>query len=399
MRITTAARIQNNAWRYDSDTGFLRCTASILCAGVMVYQRADLDGATIPDQLTGDIRLYVPPEELAKPDSIATLEGMPAVIGHAWQSAGSMSACGTIAGAPIIQGDHLIADILVTDPLAVRRIMLPDGDPERLQEISSAGDWTIVWEPGTAPNGQAYDGFFVNMSYNHVALLPAGAGRAGASVRIINTKEVAKMEFTNVRLRNGKSVRVANEDVDKLMEADAAAEQEVKNAITPEQLTEALEELTALKEETKVKTDRIAELEGMVQAYKDQLDAALSPEQIEEAAEVMNEEREEATAVMNAHGLPVDDATKKLRGHGLRTKVVNSVRVKNGKNELTADDLKDEGYVKGMYKALVELSGSVKPQTVTGANVVTIQNANGEPQKVNMSNNAERAQRLYGPKK
>lgn len=398
MRITTATRIQNNAWRYNPETGFLRCTASILCAGVMTYQHGDLEGAAIPEHLTGEVRLYVSPEELSSPESISTLEGMPAVIGHVWQTAGAMSACGNIAGTPTIQGDHLVADILITDPTAVRRIMLPEGDPERLQEISSAGDWSIVWEPGVTDGGEPYDGFFVNMTYNHSALLPAGAGRAGASVRIINTKEVAKMDFTNVRLRNGKSVRVANEDVDKLMEADAAAEQEVKNAITPEQLTEALEELTALKEETKVKTDRIAELEGMVQAYKDQLDAALSPEQIEEAAEVMNEEREEATAVMNAHGLQVDDATKKMRGHGLRTKVVNSVRVKNGKPELAADDLKDEGYVKGMYKALVELSASAKPAVVAGANVVTIQNDKGEPKVVNMSNNAERAARLYGKK-
>lgn len=396
MRITTAARIQNNAWRYDQETGFLRCTASILCAGVMVYQPADLEGSTIPPHLTADIRLYVPHEELSRADSIATLEGMPAVVGHTWQTAGALSSCGNIAGSPAIQGDHLIADILITEPVAVRRIMLPDGDPEKLQEISSAGDWSIVWEPGTAPDGQAYDGFFVNMTYNHVALLPAGAGRAGASVRIINAKEVATMEFTKVRLRNGKTVRVANEDADELMAADSAAEQEVKNAITPEQLTAALEELTALKEETKVKTDRIAELEGMVQAYKDQLDAALSPEQIEEAAEVLNEEREEATAVMNSHGLQVDDATKKLRGHGLRAKIVNAVRAKNAKPELSADDLKDEGYVKGMYKALVELSGSVKPQTVTGASVVTVMNAKGEPEKVNMSNNAERAKRLYG---
>ena len=116
MRITHSARIQNQAWRYDPDTGFLRCTASILCAGVMIYQPSDLDGAEIPSHLTGNIRLYVPAEELRRPDSIATLEGMPAVIGHTWQTAGALSSCGNIAGAPVIQGDHLIADILQLSP-------------------------------------------------------------------------------------------------------------------------------------------------------------------------------------------------------------------------------------------------------------------------------------------
>lgn len=395
MRITSAARIKNNAWRYDPDTGFLRCTASILCVGVMTYRREELADANPPEGLGDNIRLYVSVDELAKAESVATLEGMPAVVGHTWQVAGALSSCGNVAGAPVIQGDHLIADILVTEPSAVRRIMLPDGDPERLQEISSAGDWSIIWEPGVSPDGQTYDGYFVNMTYNHVALLPAGAGRAGASVRIINAKEVATMEFTRMKVR-GKTIRVLNEDVEKMEEVMNEADAEVKNAITPEQLNAALEELAALKQETADKNSRVAELEGMIQAYKDQLDAALSPDQVEEAAAEMAEEREEASAVMNSHGLKPDESFKKLRGHGLRSKVVNSIRVKNGKAALTDDELKDEGYVNGMYKAFAELHGSAKPASVTGASVVQIKNSDG--QIVNMSNNAERAKHLYGKK-
>src|SRR5690606_24413474 len=107
---------------------------------------------------------------------------------------------------------------------AVRRVMLPENDPNRLQEISSAGDWLVVFEPGTAPDGQAYDGYFVKLRYNHSALLPPGAGRAGASVRIINEREAPKMDFTRVQIRNKKTgavraVRVANEDVAELEKA------------------------------------------------------------------------------------------------------------------------------------------------------------------------------------
>ncbi|MOA08858.1 hypothetical protein D3C78_1286580 [compost metagenome] len=135
-----------------------------------------------------------------------------------------------------------------------------------------------------------------------------------------------------------------------------------------------------------------------MQAYKDQLDAALSPEQVEEAAAEMAEEREEAAAVMNSHGIKADETIKKLRGHGLRSKVVNSIRVKNGKAELSADELKDEGYVSGMYKAFADLHVSTKPAAVTGANVVQVNNAAGKKPAVNMSNNAERAKHLYGKK-
>ena len=400
MRITASARIQNNTWRFDPDTGFLRCTASILRAGIMMYTRADLEGADIPEHLGDQIRLYVPQEELTDPESVASLEGKPIVIGHTWQTAGALSACGNHCGAPMIQGDHLISDILITDPEAVRRVMLPENDPNRLQEISSAGDWLVVFEPGTAPDGQAYDGYFVKLRYNHSALLPPGAGRAGASVRIINEREAPKMEFTRVQIRNKKTgvvraVRVANEDVAELEKAMVENEEVIDAAVSPEQLQAALDELATLKSEVGDKNARIAELEGMVQTYKDQLEAALSETSIEEAAAEMAEERDEAVTVMNAAGITGFDA-KGLRGHGLRTKVLNSIRVKNGKPELTADQAKDESLVKGMYLGYVETSGHARK--VPGADVVTqaqIQNQQSSPA---LTGAADRMNRLYGKK-
>lgn len=397
MRITASARIQNNTWRFDPDTGFLRCTASILRAGIMLYTRADLDGADIPAHLGDQIRLYVPQNELEDPESVASLEGKPIVIGHTWQTAGALTDCGNHCGAPMVQGDHLISDILITDAEAVRRIMLPESDPNRLQEISSAGDWLVVFEPGTAPDGQAYDGYFVKLRYNHSALLPPGAGRAGASVRIINEKEAPKMEFTRVQIRNKKTgairaVRVANEDVAELEKAMVENEEVIESAITPEQLQAALDELATLKAETEEKNARIAELEGMIQTYKDQLDAALSPAVVEEAAAEMANERDEAVTVMNAAGVTGVDV-KGLRGHGLRTKVLNSIRVKNSKPELTAEQAKDESLVKGMYLGYVETSGHARK--VPGAEVVTqahIQNQQSTPSLVASS---DRMARLY----
>ena len=210
------------------------------------------------------------------------------------------------------------------------------------------------------------------------------------------------MELTRVQIRNtktGKSrvVRVANEDAPILEEAIAENEEVVKSAITPEQLQEALDELTTLKEETKVKTDRIAELEGMIQSYKDQLDAALSTDAIADAADQMAVENEEAVEVMNSKGLKLDPA-KKLRGHALRSHVVNSVRVANGKPELTAEEVAQEGFVKGMYLGLVETSGAKR--TVTGATVV-INNSHKQDDQPNMADPHARMVRLYNrdPKK
>ena len=201
------------------------------------------------------------------------------------------------------------------------------------------------------------------------------------------------MEFTRVKLSTGQVVRVLNEDVKDLEAADTASAEKVKNAVTPEQLQEALDELAALKSEVGDKNARIAELEGSIQAYKDQLEAALSPEVVEEAAMEMANEREEATAVMNSAGLKLEGDDKKLRGHDLRAKVVNSIRVKNGKAALTEDQAKDEAFVKGMYSVLAE-SAPAKQQTVTGADVVKVENQKTASQP-NFANNTERAKALY----
>lgn len=207
------------------------------------------------------------------------------------------------------------------------------------------------------------------------------------------------MEFTRVQIRNKKSgqtrsVRVANEDVPMLEETMSDNEEVINAAITPEQLQSALDELATLRGETEEKNKRIAELEGMIQSYKDQLDSALSTDAVAAAAEEMAVENEEASQVMNSKGLKLDP-TKKLRGHALRAHVVNSVRVANGKPELTADQLKEEGFVKGMYLGLVETAG-VKT-AVTGATVV-VNNSQVKQDGPNMANAADRANHLYNRK-
>jgi hypothetical protein len=45
MQITQRLKIQNQMWRHDPDTGFLRCTAVILQAGCMDYTETELGGA------------------------------------------------------------------------------------------------------------------------------------------------------------------------------------------------------------------------------------------------------------------------------------------------------------------------------------------------------------------
>lgn len=206
------------------------------------------------------------------------------------------------------------------------------------------------------------------------------------------------MEFVRVQIKNKKTgqsrtVRVHNDDVAQLEETLGDNEEVVNAAITPDELNAALEELKTLKDDVGAKNARIAELEGMVQSYKDQLDAALSTDNVAAAAEEMAVENEEATAVMNSRGLKLDP-TKKLRGHALRSHVVNSIRVANGKEALGEDQLKEEGFVKGMYLGLVETSGAKPKAPVVGASVV-VNNSQVQSDQPNMANSQDRMARLY----
>lgn len=353
------AKVRNSEWRYDPETGFLRCTAAILKAGIMEYAPHELPAMPEGMQLA---RVYVSPEELNNLESVASLEGMPVVIGHIWQTTETRgTGSGNVAGAPHVAEAVLYADLLVTDPEAVRRIMLSEGDAEKLVEISSAFDAIVQWIAGITPDGISYDGIFIQIRYNHAALLPIGTGRAGATIRIINQSEGTKMDFTRVKLRNGKTVRVANEDIDALERDMEATEAEVAAAVDPAKLTEimaALEEEKAKRDEAQKKID---ELSGQLDGLRDQLEKALDDETVVAAAEEMANERDEAEQVLVANGIGASVDVKKLRGTALKVAVLNSVRKATGKAELTAEQTAKADYVGGMFATLRESVGHRAP--------------------------------------
>lgn len=391
MNITRKVRVKNNEWRYDPETGFLRCTVIVLKSGVMEYVAGELPN--MPEGLQV-ARVYVSPEELSLPESVITLEGMPAVVGHIWQSTTTRNTgCGNVAGTPYVihsevaEVAELYCDVLVTDPETVRRIMLSDGDEEKLVEISSAFDARVTWTPGIAA-GISHDGTFSEISYNHIALLPTGCGRAGETVRIINQKDEAKMEFTRIKLRSGGFARVANEDVPALEADMKAADEEVKKTIDPAKLQETLDALVAAKKERDDAQAKIDELEGSVAALREQLEDALSDTTVEAAAEQMSAEKDEAEQVLVANSLTMTPELKKLRGHPLRVAVVNSIRKASGRAELTAEQTGKEDFVSGMFGTIKE---TVAVRAPHGSEAFQVQNS-AVKQPVNAFN------RAYGKK-
>lgn len=156
-------------------SGGARVPAAIAREGVLVYQRAD-----------GSIqRELVPPDEVSSLDSLNTLRDAVVTVGHpdggtrmVSPSTYKTDSVGHVSGEPRVEQGHLMTDLAILDADALRRV-----DAGELVEISSGYLTLIDPTPGEF-RGERYDVVQRRRKYNHVALLPSGGGRAGASVSL-----------------------------------------------------------------------------------------------------------------------------------------------------------------------------------------------------------------------
>ena len=337
-------QIKNNQWRIDEDTGFLTITATILKSGSLEYHRSEM-GESIPDYIECDVlSLLVPDEEICCQRSLRSLEGVEVVEGHVWQDTTTVNeSIGHVKGLPYYQNGYVYADLVITNKEAINKVV--NGE---LEDISGAYDSDIVWFVKRDDHGKQS-----NIRYNHIALLPRGAGRAGQTVRILNQQTEARMpDITKVRLSNGQTVSVLNEDADKLAAADKEQSEKITNMVDPAKLQETLDKLAEIKAQMEALSAEKGDLEGQVKALRDQLDSALSPEQIEMAAAEMVENQEKAEKIMNSKGLKLNSG---LKGFELKKHVVSQIRVANQK-PLTEDELANESMIKGMFEVYAEMA-------------------------------------------
>lgn len=326
---------QQTQWR-ETPEGFLRCTARILAERVMPYASSEL--SILPDGFDGDrIEMYVPLDEINNQEALSSLEGVNAVAGdHAWLDLSTIKdhSVGSVAGTPKVEDGYLVCDMLITDQNTVDQIK-----SGQLPEISAAYTADTVFEDGEF-NNSPYHAKQTNLRFNHIAIIPAGHGRAGRDVRIINKgdKAMADVKLVRVRLRNtGRFVNVDEEVAKDLEENDAKGEEsEAKSSKSMEDTMNQLEgkngELAQLQSE-------IEELKGELSVYKEKLDQLLSEESIEHAASEMMEDKEDADEIIEnmMDGEEPEDAKKKeeiknslkgVWGASLHQKVLNAIGVK-----------------------------------------------------------------------
>jgi hypothetical protein len=173
------------ARRYDRQTirtdafkrtpaGSLVVEASLTRAGVFSY--TDADGKVY--------REYRPADELARAESLASLEDVSVTIGHPRGGVGpesyaQLSAGHVRAGSPKADGGVVAGRLVIARKDAIEGVASGE-----LAETSMGYDCDVVDEPGTAPDGTAYDRVQRNYVWNHIALLRRGDSRLGTKLRL-----------------------------------------------------------------------------------------------------------------------------------------------------------------------------------------------------------------------
>jgi uncharacterized protein len=154
--------------------GFVDVPAFVTRTGVLTYRRAD---GTV-------IRELRHPDEVFAAESLDTLRGAPVTVGHPgggleWvDPANAHTHEVGVVSEGRREGNFVDARLSVRRADAIGKIQ-----SKELVEVSAAYDSDVVVEAGEY-NGEKYDQRQTNITYNHVALLPPGKGRAGPDVRM-----------------------------------------------------------------------------------------------------------------------------------------------------------------------------------------------------------------------
>ena len=360
--------------------GYLKVRCTVLKSGVMQYLESEVVQNGDPNK---KVLMYVSPEALSDLVSLQTLSGKNVTLGEHFTPSvdvvqpDSIPTIGTVVGEPYVAksplvGDptyYLYADFLIKDKSAV------DGffSSNIPLEVSAGYDAKCIMDPGVTDEGQPYDGFQTDLAYNHFTIIGPGEGRSGRTVRVLNKKGLSMTDFSLMKIGN-RRVRIHNEDVDAARdEIDQMDNQ--KSSLSSADVDKILKELDDLKTERDKLKSLQAEIEskyqeaaGQLKAYKEQLDEALDPDIIAQKAEDMVDEQREAEEILNANGLEDKKeicnssgrsrdrkaVSNRRHGHELRKYIVNSVREAQERAPLTDEELNDQSFVKGMFKALHE---------------------------------------------
>lgn len=164
-------RLDASKFRRDA-RGFARVDAIIAKPGV--YEYTEPGGRKV--------REYLPPDEVARADSLASVQDAPVTNRHPR----GMVTPETVSS---VQIGHASGPATATPEGAQATLVIARADAQGelgrgLIEVSRGVQVRIDETPGVTPSGERYDRVQRDIVYNHIALGPSGWGRQGASVAL-----------------------------------------------------------------------------------------------------------------------------------------------------------------------------------------------------------------------
>lgn len=204
--------------------GFLKVRARAARTGIYDYAGHEVDPENkhgLRDRAT--VKVYRPGDQVFDRASLASFVGKPITDNHPtapvtrdnWRD----HARGTIMGA-VRDGEYVAFDLMLTDGPTI------DAVESGKRELSNGYATDLKFEPGTAPDGTAYDAMQTSIAGNHIALVDRG--RAGSDCRIADrfavcdANPVRVAELSNMKDTTVKKIVLDGLQVD-LSDADAVS--------------------------------------------------------------------------------------------------------------------------------------------------------------------------------
>jgi hypothetical protein len=167
-------------------SGAVRLTGELTRSGVFEYVRPNGQA----------VREYRPADEVAKADSLASIEDLPVTVGHPRSGVSGATLDAVSAGhvrSPVASDEA--GATLVRGTITVAKSDARAGvQSGKLTETSMGYDCRLDETPGVTPAGQRYDAVQRDLVYNHVALLPPGGARLGTRLDGAENDRVLRLD-------------------------------------------------------------------------------------------------------------------------------------------------------------------------------------------------------------
>lgn len=246
------------AWEI-TPQGYIKTTARITKGAVLQYYGHEI-GLT-DSRANQIINVHRTLEELSKPETLKSIDGMPLTITHPPDKKVSADdwkdkTVGHVQN-PRVEGNYIVCDVYIQDKSAIE--LLKDKD---IRELS------VGYEPADIQeiNGQFYH---INIRVNHIAIV--AEGRAGSDCRLNDSKPKIG---ANLMPKKNKLLALIDSFRKRLNDAEGELSKEEINKMIDE-LTKQLEEVQGKEdEESKAKADelqkQIDELKAKLETLNDE---------------------------------------------------------------------------------------------------------------------------------